>query len=179
MTGPTNGGRSARDAYADVRENILGLRTSLDTTRGFVDTVRNYLDSWEDQSQIHARLETIPAGPFESELTPLAELQLLRIVQEALANVRKHSGATDVSIVLCQRPGELEVTVVDDGKGFNVSERRPLRVLVGLDVLISSLIVNSPRILLCSLMCSCIVEVPRRRHQIVVPADRTKGTQNR
>ncbi|CAN5788139.1 hypothetical protein BH20CHL1_BH20CHL1_05490 [soil metagenome] len=121
----------ARDAYADVRENILGLRTSLDTTRGFVDTVRNYLDSGEDQSQIHARLETIPAGPCESELTPLAELQLLRIVQEALANVRKHSGATDVSIVLCQRPGELEVTVVDDGKGFNVSERRPLRVLVG------------------------------------------------
>ena len=117
----------ARDAYSDVRENILGLRTSLDTERGFVDTLGDYLESWEDQSQIHATLTTIPAEPFESELTSLAELQLLRIIQEALANVRKHSGATHVSIALCQRSGELEVTIIDNGEGFDVSVDGPRR----------------------------------------------------
>jgi signal transduction histidine kinase len=45
---------------------------------------------------------------------------LLRIVQESLANVRKHAAAASVQISLQIRDGVLELTVSDDGKGFDL-----------------------------------------------------------
>lgn len=52
-------------------------------------------------------------------LHPEIELQLMRIVQEALANVRKHARATRVCVQLSQTPGCLDVVVEDNGTGFN------------------------------------------------------------
>lgn len=43
-----------------------------------------------------------------------------RIVQEALTNVVKHSGATRVQVTVIEREGRIEVTVRDDGRGFDV-----------------------------------------------------------
>ncbi|MBX6341981.1 MAG: GAF domain-containing sensor histidine kinase, partial [Thermomicrobiaceae bacterium] len=111
----------ARDAYADVRENILGLRTSLGPERGFVDTLRDYLVRWQDQSGVAAELETEPADGFALGLTPMAELQLLRIIQEALSNVRKHAGATRATVRLARADGWTEATIVDNGVGFDPS----------------------------------------------------------
>lgn len=109
---------AARDAYADVRENILGLRTSLGPQRTLADTLRDYLERWQDQSGIVARLEiTVPDDDLK--LSPLAELQLLRIIQEALANTRKHASATEAMIRLTSLDGWIEATVADDGVGFD------------------------------------------------------------
>jgi signal transduction histidine kinase len=50
----------------------------------------------------------------------LAELELFRIVQEALTNVRKHAGATHAAISLEFVPPEsIELIVADDGVGFD------------------------------------------------------------
>jgi signal transduction histidine kinase len=57
-------------------------------------------------------------------LPPGVELQLLRVVQEALANVRKHAQARRVEVDLEVRDGTLLLTVADDGVGFNPSELR-------------------------------------------------------
>ncbi len=118
---------SARDAYADVRESIMGLRTSLSAERGFIDTVKDYAENWEEQSQIPLTLETVPTDGFEPRMTSLAELQLLRIIQEALANVRKHSEATRATVVLRHCPAQIEVTITDNGSGFNVTDIGPRR----------------------------------------------------
>lgn len=111
---------SARAAYADVREGILGLRTSLGQDRGLLDALRAYLDQWQGQSGVAAELVTVPAADFAPALSPLAEVQLLRIVQEALANVRKHAQATQVCVRVClDATGEaLAVAVTDNGVGF-------------------------------------------------------------
>ena len=53
-------------------------------------------------------------GCFE----PAAAVQLLRIIQEALSNVRKHSHAAHVRVSLAARDGAAEVTIADDGRGF-------------------------------------------------------------
>ncbi len=110
---------AARASYADVREGILGLRTSLGGERGFVDTLRDYLERWQGQSDVAVRLVTEPAAGFAPRLAPNAEVQLLRIVQEALANVRKHAAARQAEVRLTQADGCLEAVVEDDGTGFD------------------------------------------------------------
>ncbi len=111
--------RAARDAYADVRENILGLRAAHDASTSFTQTLSSYLDSWQDQSGIAARLNVNRELEMARELSPLAELQLLRIIQEALSNVRKHSEATEAQVSIDQITDGIEAQIADNGTGFN------------------------------------------------------------
>jgi signal transduction histidine kinase len=54
------------------------------------------------------------------ELTDSQKIALLRVVQEGLTNVRKHSGASSVSVVLRGTQEATELTIRDDGHGFDV-----------------------------------------------------------
>lgn len=109
---------AARAAYADVREGILGLRTSLGPDRDFLETLRAYLDQWQLQSGVAAELELDPAIEFMTGLPPFAEVQLIRIIQEALTNVRKHATASHARVRLRTADGVLAVSVEDNGVGF-------------------------------------------------------------
>lgn len=61
------------------------------------------------------------SGPLP-ELTPIHLLALVRIVQEALLNVRKHAGASRVRLVLAEENGDFCITIGDDGAGFDPAE---------------------------------------------------------
>ncbi len=111
--------QAARDAYADVREAILGLRTGLAPNRTLPETLRTYLERWQDQSGVNATLIVESSDDILRGLQPMAELQLLRIVQEALANVRKHARATQVTIRMMRQNGSLHVRIEDNGVGFD------------------------------------------------------------
>jgi signal transduction histidine kinase len=52
------------------------------------------------------------------DLPPAVELGVYRILQEALTNVARHSGAKTVRIVFARSPRALQATVTDDGCGF-------------------------------------------------------------
>ena len=80
---------AAREAYADVREGILGLHVAR-RRPGFIETLQDYLDRWQGQSDVDCRVASVPAG-YDPGLAPMSEVQLLRIIQEALSNVRKHA----------------------------------------------------------------------------------------
>jgi nitrate/nitrite-specific signal transduction histidine kinase len=114
---------AARTAYADVREGILALRTSLRPGVTLRQALTEYVERWKEQSGVDAELH-MEVEEVEG-LAPTAELQLLRIVQEALANVRKHSGAHRVSLCITIRPRMVEVVVADDGRGFVVAGPHP------------------------------------------------------
>jgi signal transduction histidine kinase len=109
---------AARAAYADVREGILGLRASLGEHHSFLEALRAYLERWQEQSGIAVELTVTPAERFDSGLSPTAEVQLLRIIQEALANVRKYAGARQARIRLGHQEDGVLVVVEDDGGGF-------------------------------------------------------------
>jgi len=108
------------EAYADVREAILGLRSRVGAERPWVDALREYLGRFEQQSGLLVGFE-VEAEVGKVKLLPRAEVQLLRIVQEALSNVRKHARASRVWVrVGLGRPeGRLKVEVADDGCGFD------------------------------------------------------------
>ena len=107
--------RAARDVYNEIREGILALRTQLGPDRPFAAALQEFLDRWRQQCGIHAELEVgeVPA------LEPLTELQLLRIIQEALSNVRKHSRARKAWVMIGQHDGSLIAAVRDNGAGFD------------------------------------------------------------
>ena len=53
-------------------------------------------------------------------MTADTETVLFRIVQEALTNVAKHAQATKVAVVVTQQPHQIEVSIEDDGRGFDL-----------------------------------------------------------
>ena len=55
----------------------------------------------------------------------MAEVQLLRIIQEALTNVRKHAAARHAWVRLSQGDGNLQAVIADDGVGFALDARGP------------------------------------------------------
>ncbi len=57
--------------------------------------------------------------PEEPSLDPHVELQLLRICQEALNNIRKHAKASRVTLTAFKNNNRLTITIEDDGKGFD------------------------------------------------------------
>lgn len=109
---------AAKEVYADVREAILGLRTVVRPGKGLLTALREYLEGFELQSGITVELRL---WPTECELRlPLeAEIQLLRIIQEALANIRKHAGARCATVQLTRLDDAVRLVVEDDGVGFD------------------------------------------------------------
>jgi signal transduction histidine kinase len=105
-----------RAAQADVRENIVSLRTTLAGDVGLVPALQQYVDEFSIATGVEARLVSqVGDGPC---LSPLAEVQLVRVIQESLTNVRKHARAHSVEVKLMARDQRLEVEVADDGVGF-------------------------------------------------------------
>ena len=111
--------QTARDAYADVREGILGLRTGLDPSQSLVEALGRYVERWREQSGIAVDLVVGPGEGALAGLSPFAELQLLRIVQEALTNVRKHAQAKQVTVRIGITDDSVTVVISDDGIGFD------------------------------------------------------------
>ncbi|MDH4101753.1 MAG: GAF domain-containing sensor histidine kinase [Thermoleophilia bacterium] len=109
--------RAARNVYGDVREAILGLRMSL-PRQGLIPALRRYLEEYSPMSGVTLKLD---AGEHAEtlKLQPEVEIQLMRVVQEALANVRKHAHAAHATVRITVDDGILAIEVADDGQGFD------------------------------------------------------------
>ena len=105
---------AARDAYGDVRQNIVDLRTLPVPQQSFAQLLEEFLTRWKEQSGISTQLTIDPALSVPAE----TELQLVRIVQESLTNVRKHAKATTATIDVRRDRGMLRITITDNGVGF-------------------------------------------------------------
>jgi PAS domain S-box-containing protein len=99
---------------------------------GLFSAVRWYLDGLSKRSGIETALEMQPAD--FPRLPPELEGTIFRIIQEALTNVFRHSGAQKGWVSVVRREDEVVVRVRDDGKGIseNVSELRPDSIGVGI-----------------------------------------------
>jgi signal transduction histidine kinase len=116
----------SQELYADTRELILGLRTTTGPQRELMPALQEYAERFSQLSGIPTTLE--PDGIADVQFPPLVEVQLLRVVQEALSNVRKHARASHARVRFERAAEFARVTVEDDGQGFDPaqSERGPL-----------------------------------------------------
>jgi signal transduction histidine kinase len=110
----------AAEADTDLRESILSLRVALGK-QGLWPALAAYLDQYERRYGIHTKLQW-PPTLGDRAFEPLVEVQLLRIVQEALANARKHAHAHAVCVAFGAQDGWAQVMVQDDGCGFDLRE---------------------------------------------------------
>lgn len=99
------------DTYRDVRETIFGLREAARTDRSLVEVLDDYVSRFARTSGVPAEVQVDP--DLEFDLAPEAQVHIVRIVQEALTNVRKHAQARGVAVRLASRGGALSLTVSD------------------------------------------------------------------
>ncbi|MEE9229637.1 MAG: GAF domain-containing sensor histidine kinase [Acidobacteriota bacterium] len=107
-------------AYEDVRQAIFGLKMMVSRGLGLIPTLAEYLHEFGEQTGIAVKLK-IP-DERATRLSPHAEVQLIRIIQEALANVRKHAQARQAWVTLEAEGVLAKVTIRDNGKGFQTGE---------------------------------------------------------
>lgn len=105
----------------DVREAILGLKMTGQITLGLIPALNDYVAYFSRLSNLTVEVDIGP-GVERLPLSPETEVQLLRIVQEALSNVRKHTTASSACVSLRADGDTLELTVADNGHGFDPTE---------------------------------------------------------
>ena len=114
---------AAQRLFVDVREAILGLKMAGQNGIGLSAALREYTTQYHRLTGIPVDLSIDPAAE-STRLPAETELQLVRIVQEALANVRKHASARRAAVGLHRKNGTLELIVQDDGVGFDPDQAR-------------------------------------------------------
>jgi len=107
-----------QDTYEDIRESIDQLGTEI-RNLPIIPALTNYTKEFGHNNGIRVQFDAPKGFP---QLSPVAELQLLRIIQEALTNVRRHALATEVGVKLEKNPQAVELIIKDNGQGFVLSD---------------------------------------------------------
>jgi len=116
-----------------IHQQVIEVRELMQQMKPVEEDPRQFLDALADLTGRFGR-DTGIAATFVTDLdeinmAPRTGRELARIVQEALVNVRKHSGARNVLVRFAARNGHWEVEVDDDGRGFDFAGRCDLREL--------------------------------------------------
>ena len=112
----------AQGGEVDLRDSIQAMRLSLEE-QGLIAKLAKHLDQFEQSFNIRTNLVTTETFD-DTALSAMVQIQLLRILQEALTNARKHAQATQVWIKFDVIPNAINITVGDDGRGFDPVESR-------------------------------------------------------
>jgi len=119
-------------AIQQVRSISYLLHPPLLDEIGLQSALQFYLEGFTKRSGIEIQLETQPSN--FPRLSPEMETAIFRIVQEAVTNVFRHSGAREAWVTLMKDDSQIVGTVRDNGKGIaeGVTEGRPDRIGVGI-----------------------------------------------
>ena len=105
---------AAAAAQQEARFAILAL-SSASGNAPFDAALRRYIDFLTADGQLEVELEVDPS----LSLAPDEQIEVFRIVQEGLANVRKHAGASRAEVIIAPRGTDRVVLVTDNGAGFD------------------------------------------------------------
>ena len=85
----------------------------------FDETIQEYLMEWAHQTNIQTEFKIKGSGVFSLDI----KLSVYRILQEALANIARHSSANSVQVNLDYMDKKMELNVCDDGIGFDIRQQ--------------------------------------------------------
>ena len=107
--------RLAEKAQQDARESLELLRIQ-PGNGGFLSQLKDDLQRLKLNDNVNVSLDV---EKHDFRLEPNTEVELIRICQESLANIRRHAEAKNVKIAIREAGGYLKVAVRDDGRGFD------------------------------------------------------------
>ena len=115
---------STRDAMTEMEAMIEQLQASPMENAGLVASLRQQCEALELRTGAEVTFETGTLPPSNA-LPPGTQQALFRAAQEALANIARHARAEHVIIRLGLAGDNFELTIRDDGAGFEPMETRP------------------------------------------------------
>jgi signal transduction histidine kinase len=113
-----NAKRLARDSLAEARRSVQALRPQALEDSRLPEALAGEVARWSATSGVAGEMETTGQARL---LHPEVEVTLLRVAQEALANVAKHAGASRAGVTLSYMEDVVSLDVRDDGAGFSVA----------------------------------------------------------
>lgn len=119
--GPDQAARKAHQTALDLatrgleeaRRSVLNLRPDILEARRLDEVLRDEAERWSDIWGVHVELRLAAV-----EIQPDRAFALMRILQEALENVRKHAGADHVTVTLGEATDAVYLTIEDNGQGL-------------------------------------------------------------
>jgi signal transduction histidine kinase len=103
---------------ADARQTVMAMRAAT-TDSSLLEVIERYVDDFGDRFALDVRFESSGSQP---QLSSRAQAEILRIIQEALNNVRKHADATVIRVRAAVDDGNMRISVSDNGRGFATGE---------------------------------------------------------
>jgi signal transduction histidine kinase len=122
------------ETYNDVREEIFYLRAKVLSDLSFMELLERYIDKYRRFYHLDIQLlqEAEPAlFQFSAEVTA----QLIRTIQEALINIRKHARVNTATIRLGRANGDLRISIEDAGQGFDLAQSQSKSSSFGLQIM--------------------------------------------
>lgn len=107
-----------KQLYQEARNSILDLKIISAIGQDFADYLANYLIQFEEKASVKTTL-VLPGDPVR--IARKAEQHVIRIIQEALVNIRKHANASEAEVVISKKPKGLQVRISDNGISFSHS----------------------------------------------------------
>lgn len=111
------------EAYTDTREAIFNLRNTITSGADLIPMLREYLAEYHTHYGLPAELIIEAAAPVEFS-TDVA-VQISRIIQEGLTNIRKHAQATRAWVRFDRELEQIRIVVEDNGRGFELNTTSP------------------------------------------------------
>ena len=108
----------------DLRETAHSLETTSIVSRPLGEVLHREADGFTRRTGIETQFDV--RGDVDA-LSPSQRIVIFRAVQEALSNIREHSAATTVSVLVRTRRSTTDVSITDDGQGFEVAAASPER----------------------------------------------------
>jgi signal transduction histidine kinase len=116
-----------REALSELRAFSWTLHPPALEAEGLVPVMREYARGFAERTGLRIAAEIAEIERLPAEI----ELALFRVMQEALANAHRHSGARAVLVALRRTPEEIVLTIRDDGHGFT---KEPVQTRLGVGV---------------------------------------------
>src|SRR5262245_56864462 len=126
-------GESLQEAIKELRTFSYLLHPTQLERDGLAASLKRYVEGFARRTRLRAKLKTI--GPID-QLPLTLQQALLRVVQEALANVHRHASASRVLVNLICAGRRVHLVISDDGKGIRADkpgcEAMPAKLGVGI-----------------------------------------------
>ena len=110
-----------QETITTVRDLAYDLRPADLDHMGLVSALETYCEEFSEQSGL--KVDFLSVGTKNLQLHPDAEINVYRLIQEGLNNVKKHAGASQATVKLLGAASNIILRIEDNGYGFDVEER--------------------------------------------------------
>ncbi len=121
----------AQDASTDIGKFTHNIQVAPAPAPGFFEALEQYVRQFGQTHRLPITLIR-PPNSADELLAPMAQIQLLRITQEALRNVSRHAQARAVQVAITDSGAHVQVIIADDGMGFDSQAMRDAEEQTGL-----------------------------------------------